>query len=176
MAAAYHVCATEGCHNRSRRMRRYCQSCKDRQKRARQVPDTGTLPRYDTETKVVAVVASKVAPVGKVAKAVGVSLNSVSSWRHGKWISEEDQEMAKITAQEMADRAEEIAGLALNMIPGKLDDASARECSSIHKELVTSAALLRGDPTEINKNISDEEAVLARIKARAAEAAEGAHP
>lgn len=56
--------------------------------------------------------------------------------------------------QERAARLEAVADKAIEVLPAKLDKASANECSLIASRSIETAQLLRGQPTSISASVN----------------------
>lgn len=127
--------------------------------------------RYPEAEKAQAVVLAALTTQTQAAKALGVTQQRISAWANGVDISEGAVKLVDDVKKRIVENLDTLADVSVERALAMIKEATAPEAMNVAEKAVKTRALLMGDPTEISKSLSDEAAVLARLRQRANEAA-----
>jgi len=86
--------------------------------------------------------------LSRTSRETGVPVSTLHEWKKGEHLSETVPELRKEKRGTLASQLEAIAWKILDVLPDKLEDASARELATTLGIVIDKAQLLRGQPTE----------------------------
>lgn len=121
-------------------------------------------------TKAQAVVLATLVGQAPAGRALGINPSIVKRWCHGRGISERATKMAQDVRDKIAEQIFKNADVAAEMIGGLLPGATLKECLEV-VDRVKVGLVLKGEASEINKTMADENVILDRLKQRAAQEA-----
>jgi hypothetical protein len=95
--------------------------------------------------------------VKKTSRQTGIAERTIADWRDGYGINDDVRQMVKEKSLILADELEAIAFMCVGVIPQKLETADLRDVVGAMSQSIDKSLLLRGQPTEIIRNTTDEE-------------------
>lgn len=105
----------------------------------------------------------------RTSRVTGVPERTVGNWAEGRGVDEEVKQEAEQAKEGMADRLEKLVHKCLDLLPGKLENASARDVAGVMHIAVDKRQLLMGQPTAINETLAltpEQKQRIAALRAR----------
>lgn len=85
----------------------------------------------------------------------GIPYKTLANWRDGLGVTPAVAEIGDIKRKPLCDRLDELAHLAIDLLPEKMPSASVRDLVGVYGQSIEKSQLLSGKPTQINENRSD---------------------
>lgn len=98
----------------------------------------------------------------RTARELNIPESTLRQWRNGEGINQSVSKLREQKSAELAAKMGEIIGQILDVLPGKLEKASARDLAVSLGILIDKKQLLEGQPTQITQ---DRDAIKAAVQA-----------